>query len=173
MGPLLFIIILEALSQEFGTGCQWKLLYVENRVIISDRMDELLYKFGRKMQLEAKWFKMNIAKNRTVVKTFAPLGILENTLAMHVDEVLEVIQSFALGLNFRYKRNVVTSKESWSCIKCKRCVKLLSSSPISLITHGMLKNSCARRILLHWSECWAMQREDKKHLLRSEQTILR
>ena len=75
-------------------------------------MDEVLYKFGRKMQLEAKWFKMNIAKNRTVVKTFTPLGILENTLAMHVDEVLEVIQSFALGLNFRYKRNVVTSKES-------------------------------------------------------------
>ena len=66
-------------------------------------MDDLLYKFGCKMQLEAKWFKTNIAKNRTVVKTYTPLGILENTLAMHVDGVLEVIRSFALGLNLRYK----------------------------------------------------------------------
>ena len=42
LSPLPFIIVLEALSQEFQTGCSWQLLYAENLLIIADNMDELL-----------------------------------------------------------------------------------------------------------------------------------
>ena len=42
--PFLFIIVLEALSREFQTGCPWELLLAGDLVITADIMDELLYK---------------------------------------------------------------------------------------------------------------------------------
>ena len=46
LGPLLLIIVLEALSREFQTGCPWELLYAGDLVIIADIMCELLYKLN-------------------------------------------------------------------------------------------------------------------------------
>ena len=40
--PLLFIIVLEALSREFCTSCPWELLCADDLVLIADTMDELL-----------------------------------------------------------------------------------------------------------------------------------
>ena len=42
--PLLFIIVLEALSREFCTGCPWELLYADDLMISVESMEELLVK---------------------------------------------------------------------------------------------------------------------------------
>ena len=39
--PLLFIMILEALSHEFPTGCPWENLYGDDHVITSESLEEL------------------------------------------------------------------------------------------------------------------------------------
>ena len=44
LSPLLFIIVLEALSREFRTGCPWELLYADNLMISAESMEELLVK---------------------------------------------------------------------------------------------------------------------------------
>ena len=41
---LLFIIVLEALSREFRTGCPWELLYADDLMISAGSMEELLVK---------------------------------------------------------------------------------------------------------------------------------
>ena len=41
---LLFIIVLEALSREFHTGCPWELLYADDLMIGAQSMEELLVK---------------------------------------------------------------------------------------------------------------------------------
>ena len=46
LGPLLFIIVLETLLQEFRTGCPWELLYTDDHVLLADTMTELLSKLG-------------------------------------------------------------------------------------------------------------------------------
>ena len=41
LSPLLFIIVMEALSLEFRTGCPWELLYVNDLVIVAESLGEL------------------------------------------------------------------------------------------------------------------------------------
>ena len=63
LSPVLFIIVLEALPQEFQSGCPWELLYADDLVIIADTMDELLYKLDLwKKHLEAKGLRVNMEK---------------------------------------------------------------------------------------------------------------
>ena len=41
LSPLLFIIVMEALSREFRTGCPWELLYADDLVIVAELLGEL------------------------------------------------------------------------------------------------------------------------------------
>ena len=45
LSPLLFIMVLEALSLEFRLGCPWEVLYADDLVLIAESMEELLEKF--------------------------------------------------------------------------------------------------------------------------------
>ena len=45
LSPLLFIIVLEALSKEFRTGCPWELLYADDLVIVSHSLADLQQRF--------------------------------------------------------------------------------------------------------------------------------
>ena len=44
LSPLLLIIVLEALSREFRTGCPWVLLYADDLMISAGSKEELLVK---------------------------------------------------------------------------------------------------------------------------------
>ena len=46
LSPLLFIIVPEALSQEFRTSYSWELSYADDLVLLANTMDELLSKLG-------------------------------------------------------------------------------------------------------------------------------
>ena len=41
---LLFIIVLEALSREFRSGVPWELLYVDDRAVMADSLEECVTK---------------------------------------------------------------------------------------------------------------------------------
>ena len=42
LSPLLFIIVLEALSEEFRTGCPWELLYADDLDIVDETMEKVV-----------------------------------------------------------------------------------------------------------------------------------
>ena len=44
LSPLLFVIVLEAFSMEFLTGCPWEILYADDLMVSAQFMDELLAK---------------------------------------------------------------------------------------------------------------------------------
>jgi transposase len=46
LSPLVFIMVMEAISLEFRTGCPWEMLYAEDLVITTDSMDELSNKLS-------------------------------------------------------------------------------------------------------------------------------
>ena len=68
LSPLLFIIVMEALSCDFRTGCPFELLYADDLAIISDSMDNLLEKLRCwKSGLEAKGLYVNMAKTKLMI----------------------------------------------------------------------------------------------------------
>ena len=65
LSPLLFIIVLEALSREFRTGCPWELLYADDLMISAESMEELLVKVQTwKTEIEKKGLRVNMGKTK-------------------------------------------------------------------------------------------------------------
>ena len=68
LSPLLFITVLEALSQEFRTGCPWENLYADDLVIISESLEELQQKlFLWKTNMEEKGLRVNMGKTKVLI----------------------------------------------------------------------------------------------------------
>ena len=68
LSPLLFIIVLEALSQEFRTGCPWELLYADDLVIIDESLEGLRTRLRRwKDEMEAKGLRVNMPKTKVMI----------------------------------------------------------------------------------------------------------
>ena len=63
LSPLPFIMVIDALSQEFRTECLWELLYVYDLVIIAESVEELCQKLTSwKVNLENKGLRVNMEK---------------------------------------------------------------------------------------------------------------
>ena len=68
LSPLLFILVLEALSREFRTGVPWELLYADDLVIISDSREECIAHFGAWREgMEQKGLRVNMKKTKFLI----------------------------------------------------------------------------------------------------------
>ena len=68
LSPLLFIIVLEALSSEFRIGTPWELLYADDLVLVAVTEDELRRKVDNwKEKLEIKGLRVNVLKTKVMV----------------------------------------------------------------------------------------------------------
>ena len=65
LSPLLFILVLEALSRELKTGAPWELLYADDLVLISESLDDCISKFEKwKLEIESKKLRVNSKKTK-------------------------------------------------------------------------------------------------------------
>ena len=68
LSPLLFIIVLEALSREFRTGCPWKLLYADDLVIVDETLEGLLSRLRSwKTEMEGKGLRVNTDQTKIMI----------------------------------------------------------------------------------------------------------
>ena len=79
LSPLLFIIVLEALSREFRTGCLWELLYADDLMISAESMEELLVKVQTwKTEMEKKGLRVNMGKPK-IMESGINLDVLKKS----------------------------------------------------------------------------------------------
>ena len=68
LGPLLFIIVLEALSHEFPCGVPWEDLYADDLVIIAESMDECVRRLLIwKGAMEEKGLRVSAGKTKIMI----------------------------------------------------------------------------------------------------------
>ena len=67
LSPLLFFIVLEALSREFREGLPWELLYADDLALLAESKAELLVKIERwKEGMESKGLRVNMGKTKVM-----------------------------------------------------------------------------------------------------------
>ena len=67
LSPLVFIIVMEALSREFRVGCPWELLNADDLVLMSETLEDLKKKRTIwKDNIEAKGLRVNVNKTKRV-----------------------------------------------------------------------------------------------------------
>ena len=68
LSPLLFIIVLEALSREFKRGLPWELLHADDLVLMAYSIEELEILFERwKSEMEQKSLRVNSGKTKVMI----------------------------------------------------------------------------------------------------------
>ena len=68
LSPLLFIIVLEALSREFQAGVPWEDLYADDLVIIADSLEECVRRLLIwKEAMEKKGLRVNAGKTKVMI----------------------------------------------------------------------------------------------------------
>ena len=71
LSPLLFIIVMEALSREFRVSCPWEILYADDLVIVSESLDVLIQKLMVwKRELESKGLRVNMGKTKVLHSSY-------------------------------------------------------------------------------------------------------
>ena len=67
LSPLLFIMVLEALSSECRSGFPWEMLYADDLVIIAESSEELKERYSAwKNGMESKGLRVNMAKTKVM-----------------------------------------------------------------------------------------------------------
>ena len=68
LSSLLFLIVLEALSREFRTGCPWEFLYADDLAIVAETRDEFKNRHCLwKQKFAEKGLKVNVAKTKVLI----------------------------------------------------------------------------------------------------------
>ena len=68
LSPLLFIIVLEALSREFRSGVPWENLYAHDLVIIAESLEECVRRLLTwKEAMEKKGLRVNAGKTKIMI----------------------------------------------------------------------------------------------------------
>ena len=68
LSPLLFILVLEALSRQFCTGVPWELLYADNLAVMADSLEECIARLKVwKEGMERKGLRVNMKKTKLLV----------------------------------------------------------------------------------------------------------
>ena len=66
LSPLLFVIVMEAISREFMVALPWELLYADDLAVIAKTEEELIKRLNEwKDNVESKGMRVNIYKWRT------------------------------------------------------------------------------------------------------------
>ena len=107
LSPLLFVIVLEALSCEFHTGTPWELLYADDLVISAETEEGLKLKLNKwKTEMEAKGLRVNMGKTKIMVSG-VNLQTLKDSAEYPCSVCRKVTPSTVLDAHIGYTRNVV------------------------------------------------------------------
>ena len=145
LSPLLFIIVLEALSREFRTGCLWELLYADDLMISAESMEELLVKVQTwKTEMEKKGLRVNMGRQRlwSLALNWTCWRNLESTPVVSVSqELVALMQSSMVAASAGCIRNAVALRDP--------CALTLSSgAPDALGLLGLLMKEKFQRLRL-------------------------
>ena len=110
LSPLLFVIVLEAISREFRVALPWELLHADDLVVIAETEEDLIKRLNEwKNNVENRGMRVNMNKTKVMIsgERQKPVQKAARWPRGYVAEVLVVIQYNVLVVTSGYTRSVV------------------------------------------------------------------
>ncbi|XP_056009339.1 uncharacterized protein LOC130051433 [Ostrea edulis] len=202
LSPLLFIIVLEALSCEFRAGVPWEDLYADDLVIISNSLEECVRRLLTwKEAMERKGLRVN-AKKIMICGTGLDLlqssgefpcavcrtGVGSNSIhckgyGRPQKEVQVGTDKLEVVVSFCYLGDMLSA--AGGCVlstithvktawnKFRELLPVLSSRHLSYKTCGSLYSTYVRSAMLYASETWPLPKPDLLRLRRNDRAMVR
>ena len=143
LSPLLFIIVLEALSREFRIGCPWEMLYADDLVIVSDSVQGLSERITSwKKHLENKGLRVNMKKTK-VLCSGRNLDVLQDTgkwpcgvcrRGVGNNSILCSGCSCWIHKSCSGVRGRLVSDPSYLCLRCRGLARPIDGRPLQHLT---------------------------------------
>ena len=151
LSPLLFIIVLEALSREFRCGVPWEDLYADDLVIIAESLEECVRRLLTwKEAMEEKGLRVNAGKTKIMI-----CGTGLDLLQSSGEFPCAVCRTGVERLEFKELKTV------------------LSSCHLSFKTRGHVYSTCVRSAMLHASETWPVTKPCLQRLQQNDRAMIR
>ena len=156
LSPLLFIIVLEALSREFRCWVPWEDLYADDLVIIAESLEECVRRLLTwKEAMEEKGLRVNAGKTKIMI-CGTGLDLLQSS-----GEFPCAVCHTGVGSN------------SIFCKGCKHWVHKKCSGHLSFKTRSRVYSTCVRSAMLHASEAWPVTKPCLQRLQRNDRAMIR
>jgi len=106
LSPLLFMIVMEAISRQFRVALPWELLYADDLAVIAETEEELIKRLNEwKDNVESKGMRVNMNKTKENVR-WCGRRLLDGHAGSAVKVSVAVQYSVVVARN-EYIRNVV------------------------------------------------------------------
>jgi len=110
LSPLLFVIVVEAISIDFRVALPWELLCADDLVVIAETEEDLIKRLNEwKNNVENRGTRINMNKTKVMIsgERQKPVQKAARCRVVYVAEVLVVIQYNVLVVTTGYTRSVV------------------------------------------------------------------
>jgi hypothetical protein len=175
LSPLLFIIVMDAVSEHVRREVPWDMLYADDLIVADDSGEKMQTRFTDwQTALESNGLKVNIAKTETMVcsKTAEAVRIMDNTgKELKQTETFKYLGSTMNaqgGCEVDIRNRIRLAWQKWRELTAVLCD---AKMPIQL--KGKVYKTMVRPVMIYGAEAWTMTRRGEGLLERTEMRMLR
>jgi hypothetical protein len=175
LSPLLFIIVMDAISENIRRDVPWDMLYTDDLIVVDDSAQNGQASFtGWQMTMERKGLKINASKTETMVcsRTDEDLVIVDgqgNTLRqVETFKYLGSIMNAKGGCEQDVKNGIKAAWQKWRELTCVLCDR-----KITIQLKGKIYRTMIRPVMIYGAEAWMLRGREEELLERTEMRMLR
>ena len=175
LSPLLFIIVIDVITDSIRDPRAWEMLFADDLGIVQDtegKLQEQVVCWQR--SLESKGLKVNVEESEVMVAARTRCGI--KIVDRNGQELKQVSEFKYLGSVFeedgRCEADVKERiRAGWS--KWKEVNGVINNSRMPLKLKLKVYESMVRPAIMYGSECWTLRKKEEQLLERTEMRMLR
>ena len=175
LSPLLFIVVLDVISEEFRRGLPWELLFADDLAVATNSEEELQRRWlSWQIEMESKGLKVNTEKTEVMVcsKTEREANIVDKQGTQ-----LKQVETFKyLGVTISAKwdsEEAVRARVRAAWMRWREISGVICDKKMPRKLKVRLYKTVIRPIILYGAETWTMNKKEEKILETTEMRMLR
>jgi hypothetical protein len=175
LSPLLFIIVMDAISEAARREVPWDMLYADDLILAEDSASNLQIRFsGWQRALESKGLKVNANKTETMVCSKEDESVAITDSKGNILKQVETFKYLGSTVNAKggceedVKNRIKAAWQKWKDLSGVVCDRKM---PVGV--KGKVYKTMIRTVMIYGAEAWSPRRKEEELLERTEMRMLR